>query len=133
MVEGAGAYHVAKRLCDLEGRLPIDSVMSDSFQFWSTWRRQLCRLDSAAELTPQVLCLIMYTPLLPTPSPLPPPLAPWLDATACVCQESQNLLTLDEHWPLSPLLAVALQQQPQVASQDRLFLHDIYAGTALSC
>ena len=55
MVEGAGAYHVAKRLCDLEGRLPIDSVMSDSFQFWSTWRRQLCRLDSAAELTPQVL------------------------------------------------------------------------------
>ncbi len=54
MVEGAGAYHVAKRLCDLEGRLPIDSVMSDSFQFWTTWRRQLCRLDSAAELTPQV-------------------------------------------------------------------------------
>ena len=55
MVEGAGAYHVAKRLCDLEGRLPIDSVMSDSFQFWTTWRRQLCRLDSAAELTPQVI------------------------------------------------------------------------------
>lgn len=54
MAEGAGAYHVAKRLCDLEGRLPIDSVMSDSFQFWTTWRRQLCRLDSAAELTPQV-------------------------------------------------------------------------------
>ena len=54
MVEGAGAYHVAKRLCDLEGRLPIDSVMSDSFQFWTMWRRQLCRLDSAAELTPQV-------------------------------------------------------------------------------
>ncbi len=54
MVEGAGAYHVAKRLCDLEGRLPIDSVMSDSFQFWTTWRRQLTRLDSAAELTPQV-------------------------------------------------------------------------------
>ena len=54
MVEGAGAYHVAKRLCDLEGRLPIDSVMSNSFQFWTTWRRQLCRLDSASELTPQV-------------------------------------------------------------------------------
>ena len=62
MVEGAGAYHVAKRLCDLEGRLPIDSVMSDSFQFWSTWRRQLCRLDSAAELTPQVLCLFPHPP-----------------------------------------------------------------------
>ncbi|KAL3140810.1 hypothetical protein ABBQ32_005353 [Trebouxia sp. C0010 RCD-2024] len=57
MAEGAGAYHVAKRLCDLEGRLPIDSVMSDSFQFWTTWRRQLCRLDSAAELTPQILTL----------------------------------------------------------------------------
>ena len=71
MVEGAGAYHVAKRLCDLEGRLPIDSVMSDSFQFWSTWRRQLCRLDSAAELTPQVLCL----PPSPPPPP-PPPLSP---------------------------------------------------------
>lgn len=50
----AGSSHVARRLCDLEGRLPVDSVMSDSFLFWSTWRRQLSRLDTAAELIPQV-------------------------------------------------------------------------------
>lgn len=54
MVEAAGADQVAKRLCDLEGRLPVDSVMSDSFLFWSMWRRQLSRLDTAAELIPQV-------------------------------------------------------------------------------
>lgn len=54
MVEMAAASHVSRRLCDLEGRLPMDSVMSNSFLFWSTWRRQLSRVDTASELIPQV-------------------------------------------------------------------------------